>query len=230
MTHDSALDDGPSTGHPLVDRLSRLDTCAVSDALDRLGLTGAVSGLRPMWPCPRITGRVVTVKLKLADGERPARHLGTAAVEAAAPGDVIVVDHAGRSDAAGWGGILSLAANVKGVSGVIVDGACRDVDESRDVGLPVYARSATPVTARGRIVEQSFNEPIEIAGIAVRPGDLVIADWSGIVFLAADWGEQIVQEAEEIAAREAQMAEAVRAGRSVVEVMGASYESMLGRQ
>ena len=218
----------PDQQASLADRLGRLDTCAVSDALDRLGLAGAVSGLRPMWPCPRIAGRVVTVKLKLADGSRSARHLGTAAVEAAGPGDVIVVDHGGRSEAAGWGGILSLAAKVKGVSGVIIDGACRDVDESRDVSLPVYARSATPVTARGRIVEESFNEPIEIAGVAVRPDDLVIADWTGIVFVSGERAEEIVQAAEEIAAREAQMAEAVRAGRSVVDVMGASYEAMLG--
>jgi regulator of RNase E activity RraA len=231
----------------LAERLARLDTCAVSDALDRLGLPGAVNGLRPMWPCPRTVGRVVTVKLKRAGrkppssgqsedakpinqpaASHPARHLGTAAVEAAAPGDVIVVDHGGRLEAAGWGGILSLAAKVKGVAGVIVDGACRDVDESRDVGLPIYARAGTPVTARGRIVEESFNEPIRIGHVAVRPGDLVIADWSGVVFVSQDRAEEIVRAAEEIAAREAQMAEAVRAGRSVVEVMGASYESMLG--
>jgi regulator of RNase E activity RraA len=242
----------------LAERLARLDTCAVSDALDRLGLPGAVNGLRPMWPCPRTVGRVVTVKLTRAgrkppsggqaDGAEPAsqpatshpatsppatsppaRHLGTAAVEAAAPGDVIVVDHGGRLEAAGWGGILSLAAKVKGVAGVIVDGACRDVDESRDVGLPIYARAGTPVTARGRIVEESFNKPIRIGHVAVRPGDLVIADWSGVVFVSQDRAEEIVRTAEEIATREAQMAEAVRAGRSVVEVMGASYESMLGR-
>jgi regulator of RNase E activity RraA len=211
----------------LVQRLARLDTCAVSDALDRLGLPGAVNGLRPMWACPRAVGRVVTVKLKRAGGERPARHLGTAAVEAAAPGDVIVIDHGGRVDAAGWGGILSLAAKVKGVAGVIVDGACRDVDESRDVQLPIYARAGTPVTARGRIVEESFNEPIRVGHVTVRPGDLVIADWSGVVFVGRERAEEVVRAAEGIAAREAQMAEAVRAGRSVVEVMGASYEAML---
>src|SRR4051794_38351973 len=191
-----------------------------------------------MWPCPRTVGRVVTVKLKRIDPERPdrsasgrpARHLGTAAVEAAAPGDVIVIDHGGRLEAAGWGGILSLAAKLKGVAGVIVDGACRDVDESRDVELPIYARAGTPITARGRIVEESFNEPIRIGHVTVRPRDLVIADWSGVVFVAQERAEEIVATAEQIAAREAQMAAAVRAGRSVVEVMGASYESMLGHQ
>jgi 4-hydroxy-4-methyl-2-oxoglutarate aldolase len=211
----------------LIERLARLDSCAVSDALDRLGLPGAVNGLRPMWACPRIVGRVVTVKLKRAGGERPARHLGTAAVEAAGPGDVIVVDHAGRLEVAGWGGILSVAAKIKGVAGVIVDGASRDVDESRDVELPVFARAGTPVTARGRIVEESFNEPIRIGHVRVCPDDLVIADWSGVVFVAQARADEVVQVAEEIAAREAEMAEAVRAGRSVVEVMGASYERML---
>ena len=220
----------------LVARLARMDTCAVSDALDRLGLPGAVNGIRPMWSCPRTVGRVVTVKLVRASdrpssvavpASHPARHLGTAAVEAASPGDVIVVDHGGRLEAAGWGGILSRAAKVKGVAGVIVDGACRDVDESRDVELPIYARAGTPITARGRIVEESFNEPIRIGHVRVHPGDLVIADWSGVVFVARDRAAEIVGTAEQIAAREARMAEAVRAGRSVVEVMGASYERML---
>src|SRR5689334_7350625 len=101
MSDPSIESDPASPGTALVARLARLDTCAVSDALDRLGLTGAVSGLRPMWQCPRIAGRVITVKLKPASGERPARHLGPAAVDAAAPGNVIVIDHAGRSEAAG---------------------------------------------------------------------------------------------------------------------------------
>src|SRR2546428_13782727 len=117
MAQDMSPSRCPPGGGSLASWLARLDTCAVSDAVGRLGLAGAVGGLRPVWPCPRIAGRVVTVKLKLADGTRSARHLGTAAVEAAAPGDVIVVDHAGRSEAAGWGGILSLAAKTKGVSG-----------------------------------------------------------------------------------------------------------------
>ena len=214
----------------LVDRLSRLDSCSVSDALDRLGLGGAVSGVRPMWPCPKIMVRAVTVKLCPAGAGRSARHLGTAAVQASLPGDVIVVDNGGRSDAAGWGGILSLAAKTRSVGGVIVDGACRDVDESREIGFPVYARTAVPMTARGRIVEESFNEPVQVGGVAVRPRDLVIADGSGVVFIASERAEEVLGVAETIAAREAEMAKAVLAGRPVVEVMGASYESMLERK
>jgi regulator of RNase E activity RraA len=215
----------------LAARLGRLDTCGVSDALDRLSLQGAVQGLRPMWPCPRIAGRVITVRLRRAEpGEHSPRHLGTAAIEAGGPGTVIVIEHHDREDVAGWGGILSLAARVKGIEGVIVDGTCRDVDDSRDAGFPVYARAATPVTARGRIVEASMAEPIRVGDVVVQSGDYVIADWSGAVFVSAARAEEIIATAESLAAREAQMADAVRAGRSVVEVMGANYESMLGKQ
>src|ERR1700738_2497960 len=90
----------------LAARLARLDTCCVSDALDRLGLDGAPLGLQPMWPCPRIAGRVITVRLRRAEpGEHAPRHLGTAAIEAGGPGSVIVIEHHDRADAAGWGGI-----------------------------------------------------------------------------------------------------------------------------
>jgi 4-hydroxy-4-methyl-2-oxoglutarate aldolase len=214
----------------LATRLARLDTCGVSDALDRLGLQGAVLGLKPMWPCPRIAGQVITVRLRKAEpGEHAPRHLGTAAIEAGGPGSVIVIEHHSRDDAAGWGGILSLAARLKGVEGVIVDGTCRDVDDSRDAEFPVYARAATPMTARGRILEDSMGEPIRVGGLTVNPGDYVIADWSGAVFISAARAEEVIATAESLAEREAQMAAAVRAGRSVVEVMGANYESMLGQ-
>jgi 4-hydroxy-4-methyl-2-oxoglutarate aldolase len=214
----------------LVERLARLDTCGVSDAMDRLGLSGAVQGLGPMWPCPRIAGEVITVRLRRAEpGEHSPRHLGTAAIEAGGPGTVIVIEHHDRADAAGWGGILSLAAKRKGVEGVIIDGTCRDVDDSRDVGFPVYARAATPMTARGRVVEASMGEPIRVGDLHVAPGDYVISDWSGVVFLPADRAEEIIGVAEGLAAREAAMADDVRAGKSVIEVMGANYEAMLGR-
>ncbi len=115
------------------------------------------------------------------------------------------------------------------MSGVVVDGACRDVDESRALDFPVFARAAVPLTARGRAVEESFNEPVQIGGITVQPGDLVIADGSGVVFVPAAHAEAVVRTAEQIAAREAEMTKAVLAGRSVVEVMGRNYETMVSR-
>jgi regulator of RNase E activity RraA len=214
----------------LLTRLAKLDTCAVSDALDRLGLKGATIGVRPVWLCPRIVGRSVTVKVKPAGLEKPKQHLGTRAIEVARKGDVIVVDSGGRTDVSAWGGLLSLASKLKGLAGVVVDGACRDVDESREVGFPVFARAVVPVTARSRIVQQSVNEEVQFAGVQVHPGDLVIADGSGVVFVPRPREAEVIAEAEAIAARESKMAEAIRAGRPVVEVMESlGYESMLDK-
>lgn len=206
----------------LIDRLDRVDTCAVSDALDHLSLKGAVIGIHPVWPCPKIVGRAVTVKIVPAGLTRPEHHLATPAVESAEPGDIIVVDNAGRTDVSSWGDILSNAAQVKGIRGVVIDGACRDVDGSRVIGFPVYARNGVPVTARGRIIQESYNTLIQCGGVQVRPGDLVIADGSGVVFVPAERAEEIIEAAERIVEREAAMVEAVRGGKSVVEVMAES--------
>ncbi|HLH76084.1 MAG TPA: hypothetical protein VKV28_04675 [Candidatus Binataceae bacterium] len=213
----------------LVRRLSSLDTCAVSDALDRLQLTGVVLGLRPLTVLRRVAGRVLTTELGPADGRKSLRHLGTAAVDAARPGDVIVMAHKGRLDAAGWGGLLSLGAVKKGVAGVIVDGAARDIDESRELDLPVFARAAVPLTARGRVLEYGWNEKVQVGNVEVSPGDLVLADGSGVVFVAAQQAERVLAAAEEIAARERAMAEGVRAGKPMADVMGANYENLLQR-
>jgi 4-hydroxy-4-methyl-2-oxoglutarate aldolase len=206
----------------LADRLQKLDTPAVSDALDHLTLRGAVIGIKPVWPCPRIAGRAVTVKIVPAGMTRPEHHLATPAIESAEAGDLIVIDNAGRTDVSSWGDILSNAAQVKGIKGVVIDGACRDVDGSRDIGFPVYARAGVPVTARGRIMQESFNTLIQVGGAQVRPGDLVLADGSGVCFVPSERAEEVIETAERIVAREAEMVKAVRAGRSVVDVMAES--------
>jgi len=209
-------------------RLAKLDTCAVSDALDRLGLKGAVLGIHPVWPCPRIVGRCVTVKIKPVGLDRAKQHLCTPAIAAATSSDVIVVDNGGRTDVATWGGLLSLAARTKNIRGVIVDGAARDIDESRDLEFPVYARAAVQITARGRIMQQSYNEEIQCAGVQVHPGDLAIADGSGVVFVPRAREDEVIAQAEALAQAESRMADAIRAGRSVVEVMESlGYEAML---
>jgi regulator of RNase E activity RraA len=211
-----------------IERLSRLDTCAVSDALDRLGLTGAVSGIRPLIGSHRIAGRVVTVKLAASSGRPSKQHLATAAIEASGPGDILVIEHRSREDCAGWGGILSRAAKARGIEGTLVDGAVRDVDESREIDYPVFARAAVPATARGRIVEEGWNVALAIAGVAVHPGDFAIADGSGAVFVPRARIDAVLAAAEEIAARERAMAAAVASGKPVSQVLGGEYESMLG--
>jgi regulator of RNase E activity RraA len=195
----------------LLRRLGKLDSSAVSDALDRFQLHGVSLLLTALSAPKRIVGAAVTVKLGQADAHRAVRHLCTAAVDASGPGCVVVIDHSGRTD----------------VEGVVIDGACRDLDETRELGLTLYGRCAVPVTARGRIVEKAWNVAVQIDGVEVQPGDLVIADASGVVFIPIARAAEIVQIAEQIVDRERQMGEAVRAGQSVADVMGATYETML---
>lgn len=209
------------------ERLLALDTPSLSDALDMLGLPGAVVGLSSLTLPARIAGRVQTVKLGAPLAGLPKRHLGSGAIVAASAGDIIVVEHRGRLDVSGWGGLLSRAAVRKGIAGVIVDGAFRDIDEGRELGLPVFGKAAVPVTARGRVAEHSFNEAITVGGIAVSPGDWVMADGSGVVFLSAARAADILSAAEDIFAREQAMARDIDAGVPIDRVMGANYEDML---
>ena len=213
----------------LLVRLSRVDACAVSDALDKLGLAGAVSGIHRFSTDRRISGRVVTVKLERDDGRPSAKHLGTTAVEAAQPGDVIVIEQRTGLDAASWGGNLSLGAQLRGVSGVIVDGPVRDIDEGRLHDFTVFAREHTARTARGRIAETGTNVPITVGEVTVSPGDYVVADASAVVFVAQADIERVLEAAEGIAAREQEMADSLRQGTPISQVMGARYETMLKR-
>ncbi|MGH8325814.1 MAG: RraA family protein [Steroidobacteraceae bacterium] len=212
-------------------RLARLDSCALSDALDKLSIPGRVAtGLAPRSVPGRIAGRVHTVKLEAGEGRgtgaRP-RHLGTTAIEAAASGEVIVLEQRTGCDAACWGGLLSRGAKLKEIAGIIADGPVRDVDEAREIAFPVYSRGVTARTARGRIHESGTDVPVRIADVDVHPGDYALADSSGVVFLRPERLIEVLGVAEAIAAREAAMLERIAAGRSIAEVLGGEYERML---
>jgi 4-hydroxy-4-methyl-2-oxoglutarate aldolase len=202
----------------------------MSDALDKLSLPGCVTGLIAALPGCRISGRVHTVRL--AAGAAPAasaapRHLGTAAIDACAAGDVIVVEQRTAIEAGCWGGILSRGAKARGVAGVIAEGLVRDVDEARELGFPLFCRGFTARTARGRVHEVATDGPVRIGDVDVNPGDYVVADSSGAVFVPAARIEEVVRVAESIAAREAAMAERIASGDPMADVMGADYEHML---
>ena len=210
----------------VLSRLAQLDTCVVSDALDKLGLHGVAAGLSRLATDKKLAGQILTIKLEAASGRLAERHLCTAAIEAARDGEILVVEHHSRADCAGWGGLLSRAAMVKGIPGVIVDGLCRDIDESRELGFTVFARGVIPATARGRIIETGFNCAITVDSVVVLPGDWVIADGSGVVFLAQKNVEAIVAQAEQLVAREATLLKDIEAGTPVSQVMSRTYEHM----
>jgi regulator of RNase E activity RraA len=203
----------------LLDRVAGLDSAAVSDALDRLGLAPGVGGIRPVWGPASVVGFAVTVGLE-PRGDGPAgAHIATTAIESADDRSVIVVDNRGRTDVSCWGGILSLGAARRGVRGVVADGVCRDVAESRELGFPVFARGAVPATARGRLRQRSTGEPVEIAGLRVEQGDVVLADESGLVVVPRDRAEEVAEIAAAIVERERAIAREVRAGARLSEVM-----------
>ena len=208
------------SAHEMLERLRAADACAVSDALDSLSLPGAVTGLAPMWPDGGVTaGRARTVRAAAAAAAGPTTHIATPLVAVAEPGDVIVIDNAARVDVSCWGGLLAQAASQRGVAGVVVDGACRDVQDCEALGLPLYARAAVPVSARGRIVQVAMDVPVRIGGVTVRPGDWVIADRNGIAIVPAEQADDVIAAAERLIERERLMAAALRSGRSVVDVM-----------
>lgn len=209
-------------------RLRRLDCCAVSDALDKLGLPGAVIGLPQRSGSGRIAGRAITVKLGVGNPPPgPPKHLGCTAIEEAGADNIIVVEQRSVPHAGCWGGLLSLGAKVRGVAGVVADGPVRDIDEAIAYQFPVFARSLTAQTARGRVVEQGTNVPVQIGDVQVAAGDYVVADNSAVIFIAAAQIGAVLDAAEAIVAKEAKLAKAILAGHAIGQVMGGNYENML---
>jgi len=203
----------------LVARLAALDSTVVSDALDELGLPAGLGALRPVWGTPRVVGRVRTIQLDEDLGGPPGPHLATSVVATALPGDVLLVANGGRLDVSCWGGILSLGSALGGVAGVIADGACRDVAEAEEHGVPVFSRGVSPRTGRGRLRQVAAGTPVQVEDVAVAEGDLVIADDSGVVFVPQGQAEAVLASAEAIQGREAAITAEVRAGVPIDEVM-----------
>ena len=208
-----------SAATALLDRFTALDTATVSDALDACGLPPGQGGLRPMWGRPKVAGFARTVQLEPLTGEHGGAHILTGTVAEAGPEDVIVVANGGRTDVSSWGGIVSVGAAVRGVRGVITDGACRDVDQARELGFPVYARAQVPVTARGRLRQKSSGAPVVVGGVTVRPGDVVLADEGGVVVVPRERATEVLAAAQAVADREAAIEAEVRAGAPLPQAM-----------
>ena len=202
-----------------LDRLAKLDTTTVSDALDFLGLPGATVGLRPLWDCPRIVGRASTVQLGPKAGSAPTVHLISPVIAAIENDERVLVIAGGIDGISCWGDILANAAKMKKVRGTVIDGFSRDIEGSESIEYPVYGRGVTMVSARNRMVQTASGTPVNVAGVTVHEDDYVIADRCGSVFIAAARIDEVLDLSERIARRQDGMAQAVRAGRSVEDVM-----------
>lgn len=207
------------TNTALLDRLAGLDTNTVSDALDFLGIAGATVGLRPLWACPKIVGRASTIHLGRKAGTAPTVHLISPVIARVETDDRILVIAGGVDGISCWGDILANAAKIRRVRGSIIDGLSRDIEGSESIDYPVYGRGVTMISARNRVVQLSSGEPVQMAGVTVHEDDYVIADRCGTVFVPSSLIEEALDLGERIARRQDGMVSAVRAGRSVEDVM-----------
>lgn len=187
---------------PVIQAYLKLSTSNVSDGLDRLGLSGAPHGILPLWPgCQKIVGRAMTMKLVPEGSASPV--LGTLeAIVAAKPGDILVIDQGGRMDVNSWGGIATFTAIEYGLVGVAIDGVTRDVDEMKAQGFPAYAKGVIQQSIRNRCAFAGHGLEVQLAGVPVRAGDLVVADDNGVVVVPQEHVADVLKIAQECAETE----------------------------
>ncbi|HZS66974.1 MAG TPA: RraA family protein [Burkholderiales bacterium] len=188
-------------------------TGTTSDALDECEIAGVVpaSVLKPTDPRARVVGQAITVLNRVVSERRIVS--GLADIEAhhlAEPGDVLVVQ--GVANISSMGGISASIGKRQGEAGAIVDGAVRDIDHSRAIGYPLWSASVSPITGKWRIETMAVNDPVHIAGIEVRPGDLVVADECGVCFVPFARAAEVLAIAQRLAASEARRLQALRDG------------------
>jgi 4-hydroxy-4-methyl-2-oxoglutarate aldolase len=180
-------------------------TGAVSDAMDNLGLSGAVpaSILSPTLPLKRLVAQALTVRnVERTEGPHQAALSGKGkmgeheAYNLAEPGDVIVIE--GLLGISNMGGQSATVAHRAGCAGVIIDGSFRDPGASRERGFPVWARGVTPITGKWRLETVEINGRVRIAGISVNAGDLVVADEAGVVFVPFAHAQAVLEQAQNI--------------------------------
>lgn len=175
------------------------------------------SGIKPAFRA-KITGQAVTVQLSKGDLVDPLK-----ALEMAQPGDVIVVDAGGDMNTSVCGGLMGGLAKNRGIRGMIVDGAGRDTDELELINWPIWTRAITPrgthTMFSGRKEELSINVPIACGGVAVNPGDFIVADLMGVVVVPQAIAEEVVKLAQEQADREVATREWVAQGKTVEDLL-----------
>lgn len=201
-------------------------TGTTSDVMDELGIVGAIPGavLRPSDPKARVVGRALTVHNIAAHAPVPdkvkAGISGLGEIEAhnlAEPGDVLVVQ--GVDHVSNLGGMSATIGHRQGEIGAIVDGGARDIDHSRAIGLPVWSRSVSPITGKWRVETVAVNKPVTICGIAVNPGDVALADETGVCFVPRERAAEVLQRARRNVAAEKLRDEKIAAGVPIAELM-----------
>jgi 3-hexulose-6-phosphate synthase/6-phospho-3-hexuloisomerase len=181
----------------------------VTDAMHR---KGAMAGVVSVCGRVKAVGRAVTVRTVAGDWAKPVE-----AIDVAGPGDVLVISNDGSTDVAPWGELATHSAKNRGVTGVVIDGAVRDVDDIREMKFPVFATATVPNAGDPKGLGE-INAEIVCCGQEVRPGDWIVADESGVVVIPRERAYEVARRAMEVKKTEERIREEIRRGRTLSEV------------
>jgi 4-hydroxy-4-methyl-2-oxoglutarate aldolase len=202
-------------------RLSKLFSAVLCDVLDRKGFrTQAMAHeVRPLFPEARIIGTAKTL-LSVRNPNLSARpyEKELEALDALQPGEVVVIGTEGDLSAGVWGELLSCAARAKGSVGAITDGLTRDAAGIREKKFPVFARGISPYDSYGRSEIVAYDVPVTCGGVRVKPGEIVFADFDGIVIVPTEVLDETLELAESKARGERIVDEEFRKGRRIADV------------
>jgi regulator of RNase E activity RraA len=197
----------PAADDPLIAGFKQTYPASVSDAVELVtGKSGTMRHDMKLVTGKAMVGRAATALAKPAAPEAATPALSTRhsveMIDEARPGEVGVIVMEGTLDIAAMGNLMGTAATVRGMAGMVLDGAIRDVWDIRRMGLTVYARSITPRTAVGHYATVAKNVPVQCAGVTVRPGDIIVADEDGVVVVPQERADEVLKKAKEIDDRE----------------------------
>jgi len=199
----------------LLARCAQIGVSAWSDAMDELGIRGVVQGITQRAGSSRMVGFAITARHahgEYGDFDRSEFAVGRL-VEATGPGKVLMIDVDGAPIST-FGGNASMAAVARGATAVVIDGACRDVDEIREAGLWMASRWVAPTTGKTRLSLRAMGETITIGGVAVAQGDLVAGDDTGIAVVPRARLLEVLACAQAVIAVDDRVAQGIREGRS----------------
>jgi 4-hydroxy-4-methyl-2-oxoglutarate aldolase len=199
---------------PAIGDWAKLSTSTISDALDRLGIAGQVTGVRPLQPAFRMVGYAFTGRYEPVDVNG-----GTVGdyIDDVPAGSVVVLDNGGRMDATVWGDILTHVARSRGIAGTLIDGVSRDTSDSLKLGYPLFTKGTWMRTGKDRVQLVDTQLPVSVGGVRVRSGDLIVGDADGVVVIPAERAHEIHEVAESIEAREEEIRRRVTAGARLVD-------------